>query len=159
MSDSGTTALMAHLITRILTFAPKSGGDTVSTTLSGRLYAIRAPDHAAWPHGVLTLQGREQLGDDSDLREEGRIELQLFGKPLKQSQLVEYSADVAEQALLKYSANVGGQLDIRRRVTRDTLPPPPPPSDREIAQVRVLWAYSWWPDYRTQYAIAAGDAP
>lgn len=153
-----TTALRAHLIARLRTFAPATG-DAIEDLITGGLFAIRAPDNAAFPFGVLTLQGREQFGDDANLREEGRIELQLFGKPLKQSETVERAADVAEQALLNYSADVAGQLDVRFLVARDTLPPPPPPADREIAQVRLVWAYSWWADYRTQYAIAAGDAP
>lgn len=159
MSDSGTTALLASIITHLLTFAPKGGGATISTKLSARLWAIRAPDNSATPHGVVRVMSRTQSGDDASLREEGRIELQLFGRPLKQSVDVEYCADVAEAALLKFSANYGGLFDVRARVTRDTLPPPPSPGDREIAQVRVVWAYSWWPDYRTQYAVAVGDAP
>lgn len=153
-----TNDLRAHLIAHLRSFAPATG-DSIAELLTGGLFAIRAPDNAAFPHGVLTLQGREQFGDDSNNREEGRIELQCFGKPLRQSVAIENAADVAEQALLNYSADVGGQLDIRYLVTRDTLPPPAPPADREIAQVRLVWAYSWWPDYRTQYAIAAGEAP
>lgn len=159
MSDTGTIALQGLLITYLKSFSPKSGANSIGTMLGGRLWAIRAPDNAAYPFGVLRLTGREQFGDDASLREEGRIELQVFGRPLAQASTVEAVCDIAEAAFLKYSANYGGLFDVRAKVSRDTLPPPPSPGDREIAQARVLWSYSWWPDYRTQYAVAVGDAP
>jgi hypothetical protein len=158
VANEGTSHLLGALITYLLSFSPASGA-TITSTLGGRLYAIRPPDNASYPHGVLRLTGREESGDDSSNREDGRIELQLFGRPLIQSVAVEYAADVAEQAFRKYGADHYGRFDVRSRVTRDTLPPPPAPGDREIAHVRVLWRYTWWPTYRTQYAIAAGDAP
>ena len=159
MSDTGTIALQGALIAYLKAFTPAGGANSIGTMLNGRLWAIRAPDNSAYPHGVLRLTGREQSGDDASLREEGRIEIMVFGRPLSQASNVEAVLDIAGAAFLKYSANHGGLFDVRARVTRDTLPPPPAPGDREIAQGRAVWSYSWWPDSLTQYAIAVGDAP
>ncbi|MES2524037.1 MAG: hypothetical protein V4617_15125 [Gemmatimonadota bacterium] len=159
MPTDGTTAQLTALIAYLLAFAPRGGGPTIGATLGGRLWAIRAPDDAVYPHGTLRFTGGGQAGDDSGSRKEGRIELKLLGRPLKQSIAVEYAADVAEQAFLKYSTNEHGLLDVRALVLRETLEPPPFPGDRSVAHVHAVWAYSWWPNYRTQYAIVVGDAP
>lgn len=153
MSDR-TTNLYGHARTRILSFNP-AGADVPlqGALLIGGLHTHSAPDAATYPYGVLRLQNRRNNNrDDASFSEEGELELILVSRPRASIVTLERIADIVEEALLNYATDAVGWWDVRELVNRTTMPPYPSPADAEMVQVRLLWRYTWWPLYRSQYA-------
>lgn len=153
-----TTNLYGAIRTRILGFDPTGADVTLaSALLTGGLHTLAPGDNAVFPYGALRLQNRRNGGrDDSSLSEEGQLELLLFGRPRGQLITIERVADIAEEALLNWHTDAVGWFTVREMENRTTMPYYPKPADNEIVQVRVVWRYTWWPTYRTQYGVAAG---
>lgn len=155
-----TTNLTGALRTRLLTFDPAGPDTGLQVLLSGGLHTVAPPDSATYPYGILRLMNRRTGRlDDAALEEEGEVELTVVGRHRNQLVTVERCVDIAEEALLRWSTGGVGSLMIRRVVGRMTLPPFPQPANAEIVQSRIIWRYTWWPDYRTQYATPAGSPP
>jgi hypothetical protein len=124
------------------------------------IYTMQAPDAATFPCLVWRVTGRSTgPGDDGRLRERGELELQLFGRPLSSLPALERDADSVENALRGWvlDSPTVGQLTIRGVTQRDTLPPFGGPADREVVQIRVMIAYTWWPAFRTDAGAASGS--
>lgn len=155
--SQATTLMLGAIRTRVLDFNPAGSPAPLRGTLTGGLHTHAPPDNVVYPFGFLRL-GARRTGelDDSALEEVGEVEVVLVGRHRQQLAEVEAAMDVCEQALLHWSTDSVGWLSIRRLVSRLTLPPLPQAANAEIVQVRGVWRYTCWPDYRTQYAVAAG---
>lgn len=155
--STATTLLTGAIRTRLLDFDPAGATTPLRGTLTGGLHTHAPPDNVVYPFGFLRL-GTRRTGelDDGALEEAGEVEVVLVGRHRQQLAIIEAAMDVCEQALLHWSTDQVGWLAIRRLANRLTLPPFPQAANAEIVQVRGVWRYTWWPTYRTQYAVAAG---
>lgn len=155
---SKTSLLYGVIRARLLTFSPKVG-DTLQTRLTGGLHTHSAPDNAAGVYGTVRLDNRRtgQL-DDGALEEAGNLQVSLFGRDRSRLAAVEDAMDVVEEALLRWSTTSAGWFMTRSVASRITAPPYPSPANAEIVHVRGVWRYTWWPDYRSQYAVASGES-
>lgn len=156
--SASSTALMGAIRTRILTFNPAGADEPLLQTLTGGLHTHSAPDNAAFPYGTLRLVGRRTGRlDDSRMEEEGELEIFFISRDRSRLATIERAMDIAEEALLNWSTDSVGWLSMRSLQTRSTVGPFSAPANAEIVQVRGLWRYTWWPAYRTQYAVSAGS--
>jgi hypothetical protein len=155
--SAATTLLLGAIRNRVLDFDPTGAVVALRTTLTGGLHTHAPPDNVVYPFGFLRL-GTRRTGelDDSRLEEVGEVEVVLVGRHRQQLAVIEEAMDTCEQALMHWSTDQVGWLAIRRLASRLTLPPFPQVANAEIVQVRGVWRYTWWPDYRTKYAVAAG---
>jgi hypothetical protein len=152
-----TGQLYGAIRNRILTYDPV-GRLHVDQLLTGGLYTLEAPDKATYPFGVIRLTARGTgAGDDGRLRERGRLQIVVYGRPRADLDRLETAMDVIENALYGWSDDVEGLLTIRSLSIRDTAPPYQSPENREIIHVRGVWEYTYWPTYRTHLAVASGD--
>lgn len=158
MTLTGTAALYAALRTRVLDYG---AAPTLRTTLTDRLYVLQAPDDAAYPFLEWRLVNRTTgAGDDGRFRENADLEVQCHARPRSSLAAAEAIMDRVEAALLQWStATPAGLLTVRRMVQRDTLPPFPDPADREVIQIRAVFALTWWAPYRTDAGVASGFSP
>ena len=155
--SAASTLLMGAFRSRILDFVP-TAGQSLAGTLTGGLHTHSAPDNAAFPYGTLRLVSRRTGRlDDSRLEEEGELEVFFVSRDRSRLAFIESAMDTAEQALLNWSTTAVGWLSVRGLQTRATIGPFSAPANAEVVQVRGLWRYTWWPTYRTQYAVAAGS--
>lgn len=152
-----TPLLYGAIRSRLLGYTPTGGQQALTSSLTGGLYSLEAPDKATFPFGILRLQNRRTgNGDDGRLRERGTIQIILYGRPRADFDALETAMDVIENALYGWSDDVYGLLTVRGVEQRDTLPPYQSPDNREIISVRALWGYTYWPLYRTHLAVASG---
>jgi hypothetical protein len=159
MSDR-TTNLYGAIRTRILDFDPTGSDGPLRSSLRGGMHTHSAPDNVPFPFALVRLQNRRNGRlDDSSLEEEGEVEILMFGRDRQQLVTVERAMDIAEEALLNWHTDATGWFTLRELVSRNTMPPYRSPAEAEIVQVRAVWRYTWWPTYRSQYAIPAGSAP
>lgn len=154
---SKTSLLYGTIRTRLLTFTPKVV-PTLQSRLTGGLHTHSAPDNATGLYGTIRLDGRRtgQL-DDGALEETGNLQIHLFARDRSKLAAVEDAMDVVEEALLRWSTTSAGWFMTRSVASRITAPPYPAPANAEIVHVRGVWRYTWWPDYRSQYAVASGE--
>lgn len=150
--------LYGALRTRILTYVPTGGQQTVPQLLTGGVFSVEAPDKTTYPFALIRLQNRTTgAGDDGRLRERGTIQIVAYGRPRADFDTIETAMDVMENALYGWNTtDAAGLLTIRGIDQRDTLPPYQSPENREIISVRCLWDYTYWPAYRTHLAVASG---
>lgn len=155
---SKTSLLYGTIRTRLLTFTPRAGAG-LSARLTGGLHTHSAPDNATGLYGTLRLEGRRtgQL-DDGALEESGSLQISLFARDRSRLAQVEDAMDVVEEALWRWSTTSAGWFMTRSVASRITAPPYPSPANAEIVHVRGVWRYTWWPDYRSQYAVASGES-
>jgi hypothetical protein len=155
---SKTSLLYGALRTRILDFDPMGAGTSLRSRLSGGLHTHSAPDNCPVPYGVMLLEGRRTGSlDDGALEEEGNLRVSLYSRDRSRLAALEDAMDTVEEALLRWSTTDVGWLMVRRLTSRITAPAFPAPANAEIVHIRGVWRYTWWPDYRTQYAVAAGE--
>lgn len=152
MSTTSTQGMMQDLRSRLLTFQPASG-DTLNTSLGGRLYTVQAPDNAEYPYAVIRLVDRRQTDGYGGLRETFDVELSIVDRPRTQQWRAEGIADVAEQAFRDWDLATSGIL-FSRHVRRLTLPPAPSPMDRELVQIVLFVPIVAWPVMLTQYVTS-----
>lgn len=159
MSDR-TTNLYGALRARILDFVPTGGDGPLRSSLRGGIHTQSAPDNCPFPYATVRLQNRRNGRlDDTSIEEEGEIEFLMFGRDRQQLLTIERAMDIAEEALLNWQTDTVGWLAVRELINRTTMPPYRSPADAEIVQIRTVWRYTWWPTYRSQYAVPAGSAP
>ena len=141
-----------------MTFVSSTPGrSTLAVQLGGRIYTSQPPDTADYPFAVLRLASRQTgAGDDGRLRERGSLEVMMASRPRSGLPAIEDAMDTVEEALLHYHTDALGILTIRGLETRGTMVPPTTAENREVAIVRAVFGYTWWPDYRTRYAVSAG---
>jgi hypothetical protein len=153
-----TAALYGALRARVLDYGP---APTLRTTLTSRLYVLQAPDDAAYPFLEWRLVNRSTgAGDDGRFREVADLEVQCHARPRAALPTAEAIMDRVESALLHYSEETpAGLVTVRRMLQRDTLPPFPAPADREVVQIRAVFALTWWAPYRTSAGVASGFSP
>ena len=152
MSTTSTRNMIADLRSQLLNFAPASG-DSLNTSLSGRLYTVQAPDDPDYPYAVVRLLPRRQTVGDGGYRETFEIEVQIFDRPRSQQWRAEGIADVATQAFLQWDLRSSGLL-FSGHVRRITMPPAPDPMDRELVQITLFVPVVAWPVMLTQYATS-----
>jgi hypothetical protein len=154
---SKTSLLYGAIRTRLLTFTPKTGA-TLQTRLTGGLHTHSAPDNATGLYGTVRLDYRTTGAlDDGALEESGNLLVSVFARDRSRLAAVEDAMDVVEEALLRWSTTSAGWFMTRSVASRITAPPFPAPANAEIVHARGVWRYTWWPDYRSQYAVASGE--
>jgi hypothetical protein len=145
-----TTALLAALRLRLLTFQPMDGDDPLATRLVGGLGAT-VPDGASFPYGALRLMNH--AASCNDVRRTAQLEVQLYCQPRENLGELEAIADVVEQALHGYADSAGGLVKCRLS-DRDTLPRFPKPADAELGAIRLVFDLVTFPLFITQYDTA-----
>jgi hypothetical protein len=151
MSAAGTAELLQAVRTRLLTFVPRDGSPSLATVLTGGLWLDEAPDTVTTPFGVLRLLQTPTEGD-ALVRKLVLVELLLYGRPSAQRPTIQRAADVAEQALWKWTDTGVGEL-VMTGTTVQWLPPFAAPADRELIGCRLTaTAYVYLP-MLTQYTV------
>ena len=119
MSATTTELLYTSLRTALLAFQPAGGAtpESLGALLTG-LWVVQGPDNVSYPYGIMRLQSRQSSGEYSGDRETVGLELTLYDRPRKQQYAVEGYADVAEQALLRYTDVTSGLVFARSRSSR-----------------------------------------
>lgn len=144
-----TDALLADVRTALLTFTPPHGdGRTVDDVLDGRLYNTRAPDNPTFPYGTFRLTTRND-GRSHGMRRMGELEVQLYGRPWAQREVMEGVADLFDQAALCLVRGVQG-LTFAYGSQRETIPPVGAAVDSEVVTIRLVYSVVLWPDYLTR---------
>jgi hypothetical protein len=155
MSTTSTQGMIQDFRSRILNFVPRSG-DTLNTTLGGRIYTTQAPDNVTYPYGVLRMLDRRQTVGDQGFREAFELELSIAGRPRSQQWIVEGALDVAAQAFLHWDIKTSGLMFSQQRRV-GPLPPAPAPMDRELVQIVVYVPIVAWPVMFTQYFTSSPE--
>jgi hypothetical protein len=151
MGTTSTTALLKALRAQLLTGADAEGrtaGDALGPVATARLWIGVAPDDAAFPYGVMRLQGqRFGLGG---VRLDAELELLLFGRPRSEQASTEGLADLCVGALLQFADASDGLLTAQA-LQRDTMDPVEEPGDSDIVQIRCLFRVIAYPTQLSQY--------
>jgi hypothetical protein len=155
MSTTSTQGMIQDLRARLLNFVPRSG-DTLNTSLGGRLYTTQAPDNVTYPYAVVRLMDRQQTVGDQGFRTRGEIEVSIFDRPRSQQWRAEAIADVVQQAFLHWDLKTSG-LMFAQHSRRVTMPPAPTPMDRELVQIAVYVPIVAWPVMFTQYFTSSPE--
>jgi hypothetical protein len=156
MSTTSTQGMMQDLRSRLLTFQPRSG-DTLDTSLGGRLYTTQAPDNVTYPYAVVRLMDRQQTVGDQGFRTRGEIEVQIFDRPRSQQWRAEAIADVVQQAFLHWDLKTSGLMFAQHSRRVGPLPPAPAPMDRELVHIAVYVPIVAWPVMFTQYFTSSPE--
>jgi hypothetical protein len=145
---SSTNAILEALRDALLTFENANGG-RLSDTLGENLYLRRAPDNMPFPYGTLRLSTQRTSGYNA-LRQTAKLELQLYGRPSSQFDVLSDAADLCEQAMNFYVNSSAGQgLIFTNDVQRDELPQAGAPVDSETCTIRLVFTLAIWPAYLT----------
>lgn len=154
MSTTSTNALSSQIRTRVLTFVPLAGA-TLGTRLSGRLYKDWPPETAVFPYGVMRIINRVSGGvnQQPQYRETPSAEFMLYDNTRAAARVdaLEDMGDLLDAALIGYSDSTSGLVFSVGRL-RDTLPPPVDPADRHANSIRILYDFTAYPVYLSQYA-------
>jgi hypothetical protein len=159
MSTTSTQGMMQDLRSRLLNFEPRSG-DTLNTSLGGRLYTTQAPDKLPdqpYPYAVVRLMDRQQTVGDQGFRTRGEIEVQIFDRPRSQQWRAEAIADVVQQAFLHWDLKTSGLMFAQHSRRVGPLPPAPAPMDRELVHIAVYVPIVAWPVMFTQYFTSSPE--
>ncbi len=153
MSAATTEALYKALRTRLLGFQAL-GSPTPDTLgfLLRDLWIVQGPDDASFPYGIMRLQARQRPGEYAGEREAMDLELLLYDRPRKQQYTVEGYADIADQALLRYTDSTAGFF-FSGSSERDTISMDSSIADREVVAVRCVYHIISWPQFLTQYSL------
>ncbi len=142
----GTLAIYKNLRDRLLNYLG-SDGNKIGTLLSGNLYIGGPPQGAVFPYGIMRLINAGTDGATYGVKEIMTLELEFVGFPANRTaqRAVEQLADLADQALMRYSFYDSGigLIYSRARLNRDTLPP----AATNAAMVRSLFRIDCWPKY------------
>lgn len=145
---------MSSLIqNRVLTFTPLSGS-TLGTRLGGRLYKDWPPENAAFPNGTIRIINRITggRGQEAQYRETFSAEFMLYdnSRAAARASALEDMGDLIDAALMQWSDGSSG-LAFSAGRQRDTLPPPVDPADRQSNSIRIVYDFTVYPVYLTQY--------
>jgi hypothetical protein len=152
VATSSTEAVYALLRTHLLAFEGSTGA-SLSDRFADRIYLVRAPDDTAYPYGTLRFLPLVMQGAYNMDRQEGYLEVMLYDRPASHAAALEASADLVQQAFLRFADATSG-LVFCREVQRDTLPVPLPGMERDIVTIRLAIHLVLWPTYITDYATS-----
>lgn len=154
MDTTSTVAVYEGLRVRLLDFVPVAPSPLAGGSLRSRGFKLFAgdfaPDKTDWSgaYGLFRLVG--MVTSTAGLREAGQLEVMLFGRPRKVwDKQLEHYADAIDQAMKQFTDPRAGGLVFSRERSRDTLPPFPAPADREVVQIRLVYALVIYPQYLT----------
>lgn len=143
-----TNAIVEHLRDAMLNFTNANGG-TLADIIGDNFFRNRAPDNQLYPYGTYRMNTRKTPGY-SGLRLDGKLEVQLYGRPSSQLEDISDAADLCEQAMLEYvKASPPQGLIFTNDVQRDELPPAGAPVDSETVTIRLVFTLAIWPAYLT----------
>lgn len=148
MDTTSTVAIYKGLTARLLDYVPPSGGSLRSRGM--KMWAGGyAPDPTAYPYGVLRLINNIATAP-AGIRLAASLELMLWGRgrPLWAERLEDY-ADVCDQAMHHMADPRAGGLVFTGARSRDTLPPLTEPVDREVVNIRCVYAVTIYPQFLT----------
>lgn len=153
MPTDTTAQLYDAIRTRLLTFAPADGTDTLAASLAGGLAFVVPPDNAPTPYAAIRLTDvRHRRSQRGRLTVE--VEALFIHRPRSNARALERLVDVADQAMLGWTDATGGLIACTGH-RRQTLPPFRESDDPELVQIRVLYDLIVWPSYLTQYLTPA----
>lgn len=153
MATTSSNALSSLILNRVLAFTPLVGS-TLGTRLSARLYKDWPPENVAFPFGTIRIINRITggRGQQAQYRETASAEFMLYdnSRAAARAAALEDMGDLIDAALLEWSDGTSG-LTFSVGRARDTLPPPVDPAERHSNSIRIVWDFTVYPIYLTQY--------
>ena len=128
-------------------------GDTLRSILDENLYRRTAPTNLVFPYGVMRLNTKRSNGFNA-LRKTAQLEVQLYGRPASQLEVISDAADLCEQAMNFYVSASGGGLMFVNDVQRDELPQGSAPVDSETVTIRLAFTLAIWPAFLTSLTLS-----
>lgn len=148
-----STNEILETLRRALLDYENANGDALRDTLGENLWRNRAPDNQPFPYGTMRLSTRND-GKYHGLRLEGKLEVQIYGRPASQLEVLNDAADLCDQAMTFYVGASAGGLMFTHAFQRDEMPPAGSPVDSETCTIRLVYSLAIWPAYLTNLTIA-----
>lgn len=132
---------------RMLT-CPNAAGAYLGQTFTGApgpdLYVEKVPTDTLFPYGILTLTTTSDPRQ-SGIRQDGEMELVLYGRPISILSALNAAADLAAGAMTGYTDRSGGGVVHCVKHRRTPVPTYTDPADREMCVVRVVFTLILYP--------------